>query len=285
MKHVQQILVAVDSSVMAEESLKRAISIAKEKAAQLMVMHVIEPPFTESPLFKSIDPEKVRAEIAEQIDRLNAQANVDYLLFVESAKAADAIILKARKTRADLLVIGSHGKDDIESRHFGSTSLKLVQRTHIPVLIVKQRRDGLYSSIIAPTNLSDYSKESILFARSIFSKASCRYLYAFESISKPQARTYYINDDQLEAWRLKMASKAVTEMEEFVRKTGDGEKAMIEFSASLNEDLLDYIEQERADLLVLGSKGVDNLNSFVFGSTASYLLRRSPIDVLVYVPC
>ena len=59
---------------------------------------------------------------------------------------------------------------------------------------------------------------------------------------------------------------------------------LIDYTASVNEDLLDYIKKDDADLLVLGSKGVGNLNSFVFGSTASYLVQRSPIDVLVYVP-
>jgi len=167
---------------------------------------------------------------------------------------------------------------------FGSTALKLIQHTHIPVLIVKNRYKGSYNKMIAPTNLSGYSEESILYAKTLFPEASRKYLYAFETISMLQARTYYIGDDELEAWRKKMLSDAVAAMEKFVQKAGEGEKALIEFTASLNEDLLAYISEKDADLLVLGSKGVDNLNSFVFGSTASFLLQRSPVDVLVYVP-
>jgi len=284
MNQVQQVLVAIDGSAMTEETLKRAILIAKEKSAQLIVMHVIEPPFTELPFFKSIDQAMVKEKITQQIDELNAEADVEYMLFVEPGQAADAITVMAQKTCADLLVIGSHGKDDIESRHFGSTALKLVQRTHIPVLIVKQRQGDLYSSMIAPSNLSDYSKESILFAKALFPKTPLKYLYAFETITPLQARTYYISDDELGEWRTKMASNALKAMENFIKKVGEGESALIEFTASLNEDLLERITKENADLLVLGSKGVENLNSFVFGSTASFLLQRSPIDVLVYVP-
>ncbi len=44
------------------------------------------------------------------------------------------------------------------------------------------------------------------------------------------------------------------------------------------------IKNDNSDLLVLGSKGVNSLNSLIFGSTATYLLQRSPIDTLVYVP-
>jgi len=284
MKQIQQVLVAIDSSALAEETLKRAILIAKEKIAQLIVVHIIEPPFTELPHYESIDQAKVKEKITQQIDVLNAEADVEYMLFVESGKAADTITVMAKKTSADLLVIGSHGKDDIESRHFGSTALKLVQRTHIPVLIVKQRQEDLYSSMIAPSNLSDYSKESILFANTLFSNTPLKYIYAFETISPLQARTYYISDDELDEWRTKKASDALKAMKSFVKEVGEGESALIEFTASLNEDLLERVTKENADLLVLGSKGVENLNSFVFGSTASFLLQRSPIDVLVYVP-
>jgi len=70
----------------------------------------------------------------------------------------------------------------------------------------------------------------------------------------------------------------------FIKEIGDGKIALIGSIASINEDLLAYITKDEADLLVLGSKGVNNLNSFVFGSTASYLMQNSPIDVLVYVP-
>ena len=284
MKRIQQVLVAIDSSTMAEETLKRAISIAKEKSAQLIVVHVIEAPFTESPYFKSIDQVKVKEKITQQIDALNTHAGVEYTLLIEQGKAADTITFMAQKTSADLLVIGSHGKDDIDRQHFGSTALKLVQHTHTPVLIVKQRREDIYGKMIAPTNLSDYARESILFARALFSQTPLKYLYAFETITPLQARTYYIGDDELDEWRKKKASDALKAMEGFVNETGEGESVLIEFSASLNEDLLNRITEENADLLVLGSKGVENLNSFIFGSTASFLLRRSPIDVLVYVP-
>ncbi|MCJ7765479.1 MAG: universal stress protein [Thiovulaceae bacterium] len=284
MEEVQQILVATDRSAMAEEAVKRAISLAKKKSAQLIVLHVIEPLFFESPYTASADLDAIRRQLTYEIDRLNSQARVGYLLFVESGSAAGVIRRKAQKTQADLIVVGSHGKDNLESNYFGSTTLKLIQQTHIPVLIVKNEVKTIYLSMIAPTNLTDYSKESILFANALFTKAHKKYLYAFETINKLQAMTYNISDavaEELRAIKTKDAAKA---FQKFVKEVGGGEMELIEYTASINEDLLAYIAQERADLLVLGSRGVDDLNSFVFGSTASYLLQRSPIDVLVYVP-
>ena len=284
MKQIQQVLVAIDRSAMAGEALKRAISITKEKSAKLIVIHVIEPLFLEVPYAKSVDEDKIRQKLTEEIDRLNSQAQVEYILFIESGPAAGTIGHTAEKIQADLLVVGSHGKKEIQSNHFGSTTLKLIQRTHIPVLVVKNEVKTNYQNMIAPTNLSDYSKESILFANALFPKSHKKYLFAFETISELQAMTYQISDEVAQELRGLRTKDAVNAFTQFVKEVGEGEMELIEYSASINEDLLDYITKERSDLLVLGSKGVDNLNSFVFGSTASYLVQRSPIDVLVCVP-
>ena len=284
MQEVQQVLVAYDRSRMSQEALKRAISVARKKEAQLIVVHAIEPLFVQSPYAKSVDKDAIRLEITKQVDQLNIEAQVEYMLFIESGKAVETIILQAEKTQTDLIVVGSHGKDDVDSNYFGSTTLKLVQRTHIPILIVKNRIDTIYKHMLTPTNLSAYSKESILFANTLFTKPTRKYLYAYETIDRLQAKTYHFSDEQAKEFRSERKTIAKSALETFVKEIDGGEMALIDYTASINEDLLEYIGEDNADLLVLGSKGVGNLNSFVFGSTASYLVRYSPVDVLVYVP-
>ncbi len=284
MQEVQQVLVAYDRSDMSQEALKRAISVARKKDAQLIVVHVIEPLFVQSPYSKSVDEDAIKVEITEQIDLLNTEAQVEYMLFIEFGEAADVITLTAKKTQADLLVVGSNGKDDVESQHFGSTTLKIIQQTHIPVLIVKNKIKTIYQHMLFPTNLSDHSKESILFANTLFSKPTRTYLHAFETVDKLQAMTYHFSDEEADELRALRTTNAKAALKTFASEAGEGETVMIDYTASINEDLLNYILNDKADLLVLGSKGVENLNSFVIGSTASYLIQRSPIDVLAYVP-
>ncbi len=283
MKQVKQILVAIDGSAMAEEALKRAISVAKKKEAQLIVLHVIEPPVVEF-FFYSVNEDEIRKKVTHQIDRLNTEAKIHYLLFIEFGTAAKVIRLKAQKVQADLLIVGVHGQNHTDNDYFGSTTLKLIQQTHIPVLIVKNKVKTIYQKMIAPTDMTDYSKKSILFANTLFTKPSRKYLYAAETISELQAMTYNISEEERKRLRQEMRQDALTAFKTFADNLEAGESTLIDFTASINQDLLAYIIEENADLLVLGSKGVDNLNSFVFGSTASYLMQRSPTDVLVYVP-
>jgi nucleotide-binding universal stress UspA family protein len=284
MRQVKEILVAIDKSAMTKEVLKRAILIAKKKDAQLMIIYVIETSLLSLPFLNTVDENELKKDITWQIDELNKEAGVAYHLFIEYGIPSQVIAYKVKKIKSDLLIVGSHGKDDINNKHFGSTTLNLIQDTHIPVLIVKIEVKNIYQNMLAPTNLSDYSKESILFANELFTKPSLKYLYAFENISELQAMTYRIDDKEWKNAQKSLKNDAKIELEKFVKDVGGGEMALIDFRASINEDLLAYIEGDRADLLVLGSKGVDNLNSFVFGSTASFLVKKSPIDVLVYVP-
>ena len=74
MEEIQQFLVAYDRSKMSQEALKRAISVARKKEAQLIVVHVIEPLFVQSPFAKSIDEDSIRLNITKEIDMLNAEA-------------------------------------------------------------------------------------------------------------------------------------------------------------------------------------------------------------------
>jgi len=284
MKEMNRILVAIDSSAMSREALKRAVSIAKEKELQLIVMHVIEATFISSPFVQGIDARNIEKEVKIQVEEIASKENVEYILFVESGSPSSLIAHKVRSIGADLLIIGTHGKDDIDSNYFGSTTLKLIQKTRIPVLVVKNEVKHDYKKMLAPTNLSDYSKESILFARTLFNVASLKYLHSYVTMDELQAVTYRISTDQQGQFKKELLTETHIALEKFAEEVGEGEMELVEYHASINEDLLAYIEKDEADLLVLGSKGVGNLNSFLFGSTASYLVQNSPTDVLVYVP-
>lgn len=284
MKNINRILVAIDRSTMGNEALKRAILISKEKNSQLIVMHVIESSFMDSPFVQTMDQNEIKKKVTKEIDRFISKENIEYVILIESGSASTSISLKAKSIGADLLIVGTHGKDDISSGYFGSTVLKLIQKTRIPVLIIKNEVQGNYKKMLAPTNLSHYSKESILFSRSIFETTTLKYLYAYVSANELQAMTYRLGVDELGNLKKEILTEAHIALDDFVKDVGNGEMAFVECTASVNEDILEYIEKDDADLLVLGSKGVGNLNSFIFGSTASYLVKNAPRDILVYVP-
>jgi nucleotide-binding universal stress UspA family protein len=284
MEKISQIVVAVDASAMTERVLKRALRIGAQHQASLLLIHVLEVPFAQWPFSASVDLKRVQEKLESQVAALNPDGAVECNVLVMEGDAAGIIAVESKKVLADMIVIGCHGKEEAESGYLGSTIRNIVRETHIPVLVVKSGDDRPYGRMIAPTNLTEYSAQSIAFARALTGDIPLKYLYAYDTMSDIQAEFYVIEKDEVEHLRKDLVASATTSLDAFAERAGPGERVAIEKVGSGNDELLEYMEKEGADLVVLGSKGVGPLNSYLFGSTAYYLLEKSSSDVLVYVP-
>ena len=248
------------------------------------MIHVLEVPFAQWPFAASIDLKRVQEKLEAQVAALNPEGAVECNVLVMEGEPAGIITVESKKVKADLIILGSHGKGDMESGYFGSTIRSIMRQTHIPVLVVKNSGNTPYSRMIAPTNLTDYSARSIDFARELTGNVPLKYLYAYDTMSDIQAEFYVIEKEEVDQLRSELVASAKTSLDDFAERTGPGERTAIEKVGSGNEELLDAIEKDGADLVVLGSKGIGALNSYLFGSTAYYLLEHCTPDVLVYVP-
>lgn len=61
----------------------------------------------------------------------------DCVLIVEEGKPADCILSEAKKQNADLIVMAGHKHSAIERTVLGSVANKVVGRSQIPVLVIK----------------------------------------------------------------------------------------------------------------------------------------------------
>ena len=67
-------------------------------------MHVIEPSFVALPFLQTMDEEEIKKTIIEQIDQLNSEADIKYILFVEYGSASSFVTPQAQKTKAVILI-------------------------------------------------------------------------------------------------------------------------------------------------------------------------------------
>ena len=63
-------------------------------------------------------------------------AGIDASSRLVEAKPADALIQVADEVGADTIVVGTVGENPISGALMGSVVLRLVQRSHIPLLVV-----------------------------------------------------------------------------------------------------------------------------------------------------
>ncbi len=281
---LNNILAAIDTSAMADEVLKRAISLAKEENAQITVLHSIDIPMFET-LFGGVSgEEEIKKTIAEKMDRLNAEANVEYLITITRGKPAYEIVFESDKLQSDLIIIGAHGKESINDRFFGSTAHKIAQKSHRPLLIIKTPFTGDYKNILALSNLSEASKKSIRFAQGLFKHADIKLAYAYEQISNLALKFYNIKDDKKDDYKEEVRKMETYNLAEFQKAVGIKNAEKVECIAPISEHLLEITKQEKSDLIILGSHGIKVSDSITYGSTSSFLMKAVSSDVLIYVP-
>lgn len=145
----KRILCATDGSKRSTQAVKTAAALAKGSEALLMLVHVT--PDYRTPYYPDgvmIDwPSekdykrdcKAAADKVFEKDRATAQkegAQIEAMhLFGDSP--AEEILACARKTKADLIVMASHGRKGFEALLLGSETQKVLARTNVPVLVVR----------------------------------------------------------------------------------------------------------------------------------------------------
>ena len=141
----KRILVPVDGDATSNAGLDEALKLARSDGAKIRLLHVID----DTLAFNSPDGAGVnyvldalrksgRAAIAsaeERVRRAKLQAETD---LVENAtgRVADAIVERAKRWRADLIVMGTHGRRGFDRLLIGSNAELVVRHSTIPVLLV-----------------------------------------------------------------------------------------------------------------------------------------------------
>ena len=280
---LNNIIAAIDTSAMADEVLKRAISLAKEESAQITVLHNIEIPLFDKPFGNVNDEEAIKQKIAAKVDALNANAAVEYFITLTRGKPSNEIVYESEKLQSDLIIIGAHGKKSIKDLFFGSTAHHVVQKSHLPVLIVKTPVTDGYRNVLALTDLSEASKQSILFAKEHFRDAEINISYAYTQISDLSVDFYNLETER-EDYKETVRAKVEEDVEAFQQSVGMDNAEVIEGFDAIGEMLLETAIEQKSDLVILGTHGVKVSDTVLYGSTASYLMKKAPSDVLVYVP-
>lgn len=137
------IVVGIDDSPAAEHALAAALELADKLGAPLHVvrsMSLLVPAETGVTIPFVIDWEGVEAAelvtLTETVDKAaSAYPNVDAKCYVEVASPAKALMKHAGE--AQLLVVGTRGRNALAGVLLGSTSLNMLHHSPVPVMICR----------------------------------------------------------------------------------------------------------------------------------------------------
>jgi nucleotide-binding universal stress UspA family protein len=143
----KQLLVPVDGSEPSLLGLTEAIKIAKSDGSTLHLLHIVDEamPFATDIPGKLIEQftQAMRARgqetlrQAKQVVFENALEAEGVLLEAVSGRAADLIVEHAKHCKADLIVMGTHGRRGLRRLALGSDAELVVRSSPVPVLLVR----------------------------------------------------------------------------------------------------------------------------------------------------
>lgn len=138
---IRRILLATDLTDASSAATDHAIRLAAALSAGLLVVSVIDPGRRAPDL--RVDQERSIREnrVGEIVERASQQAvPVEYLIW--TGDPGDAIVEAAVSERADMIVVGSHGRSGLGRALLGSVSDFVVRHAPCPVMVVKPDRDA-----------------------------------------------------------------------------------------------------------------------------------------------
>ena len=146
---LKTIVVGTDFSVCAARALSFAVSLASSQGARVHIVHVLVEPVQAFDVAGALpyldvstqkeweDATKKRlAAAVTSAEKRGVPATSEFLW----GRPSDAIIEAARKTKASMVVLGTHGRNALEKLLIGSTAERVVRLSPVPVLTVREKR-------------------------------------------------------------------------------------------------------------------------------------------------
>ena len=146
----RRILVPIDGSTTSNRGLEEAIGLASDQKAKICLLHVVDelavgadgmmymPPSYIDEFIRALRAggKKLLTRAEAKVRKQGIEVEV-VLLETVGRRVADLIIKQAKKWRADVIVLGTHGRRGLSRVVMGSDAELVVRETPVPVLLVR----------------------------------------------------------------------------------------------------------------------------------------------------
>ncbi len=287
-------MAATDFSAPARHAVERAAMISRQMDIPLNLAHVANlAPLEKLRQLMMENPDGLqqqvldaaRGKLHEQAAALQRRYGVSAGTRVMSGPVLGQLVDGADAMAAGLVVCGARGEGFMRHMLLGSTAERMLARTKCPMLVVKQAVRGPYRMLLVPVDFSASSLRAIEHARFIAPDAEIALLHAFDVPFEGHLRYAGIDGSTISHYRIAARQEAARKLHVLCEEAGLPPHAT-RCVVTHGDPAANIIEQEQeldCDLVVMGRRGEDTLESFVLGSVTKRVLAESQGDVFVSV--
>lgn len=282
-----RVLVASDGSLPATAAVVTASSWPWPKPTRLSGIVVENVPVDGRAQLRAAEAqaaEAVRASVEKALKRRWPEARVSRY----AGDATATIVTQARRTRANLIVMGWRGHGSMRRLLVGSVSRGVVRQAACSVLVVRRASRELRRVVIGYDGSAN-SRRAIQFLSRLFPGAgTVTVVMAVQLVSVPSrtmisaAATGTIQEARAREnrGRLRQARRVVDAAAKPLRDAGWKVEYVVAEKPPLDA-LLAACAAKNADVLAVGATGATGLRGLIVGSVAQGALDRSRTPVLI----
>jgi nucleotide-binding universal stress UspA family protein len=284
---IRNIAVLLDSSKEAAQAIPMAKTVARSTNAQVTIISAIKKP-------SNTRQKKTHHIVVEERNTYLKRVVNDFIhngiqakYVIREGSISDATKQYIDEDGIDLVVTTTRGKSGKPHWLDGGISRKLVQMIDLPILIVKYRDEGYppaptVKHIMVALDGSVYSERSLPYAR-VLAKAFGSDLSLLSVPAVPEVKDYRAPSEIVE----KVRQKAEANMRKFLqdvarplRKDRLRVKALVRGSIPART-IIDASKDEKADMVMITSRGRGSLDLLLMGSVADEVVRETQIPIFM----
>jgi len=302
MIEIRRILCPIDFSDYSRRALDHAIAIARWYKATVTALHVFSPapvaafgpgPVVFEPIvLASADRDQLLTD-TQAFAETEGAPGVTIEAVVRGGNIAGEILEQATDMKADLLVIGTHGRSGFERLLLGSVAEKVLRKASCPVMTVPRRLPDavpagpvLYKRILCPVDFSESSLHALKYAISMAQEADGQ-LTVLHVVEPELQNTGDMANVVYDAGMT--IGSFVKQREEALRRRLQEAVATAPEFCSVESlmthgkpwrEVLRIAAERQSDLIVMGVQGRSAADLLFFGATTQHVVRDASCPVL-----
>ena len=148
MKLYRRVLHPTDFSKASRRAFDHAVALAKRERAELLLLHVMMPPapfvgngYVSPKTYEDLEAAALHSAESQMTTALAKakKAGGRVTAILSEGVPFEQIVRTAKSKRADLIVIGTHGRTGFSRLFLGSVAERVIQLAPCPVLTVRSR--------------------------------------------------------------------------------------------------------------------------------------------------
>jgi nucleotide-binding universal stress UspA family protein len=283
-----RVLVAVDGSNSSEAVIREVARRPWPAGSEIAVMTVVDPYFfTKAPLLLEEAKQSAQKSVDELAKPL-VEAGLQVSPIVSLGNPRHALPRYASEWKADLVVMGSHGRGAVGRLLVGSTTQAVLRHAMCSLEIVRSKGPGSTEGmrVLVPTDGSEHAQAALaaVAARPWSQGSEFRVMASPEYPVLVGEYPYYAPEQvaDLTKQSLEHANAAVEQGAAMLAKAGlKVSSDVIEPQDTPSHSILEAAKEWNADLVVVGSHGRRGFDRLILGSVSETIALHALCSVEV----